>query len=134
MSREHERTFVWHFAQPVAAIWPALADTQRFNEAAGLPKHEITESLRADGSVRYHAQTRFKGFDLRWREGRVEWVEYHWFRHLRVFESGPLRTIDAHLSFEPEGTGCIGRYRLRASARNALGAAILATGFFEAPR
>ena len=130
MSREHERTFVWHFERPVEAIWPALADTQRFNEAAGLPKHEITESLRQDGSVRYHASARFKGFELRWREVPVEWIEHRWFRHLRVFESGPLRTIDAHLSLEAEGGGCIGRYRLRARAANPIGAALLATGFF----
>ena len=130
MSRVHERTFVWQFEHPVEAIWPALADTQRFNEAAGLPKHEITESVREDGSVRYHAHTRFKGFELRWREIPVEWIEHRWFRHQRVFESGPLRTIDAQLSFSPTDAGCVGHYRLRASAANPLGAALLGLGFF----
>jgi len=37
------RTFVWRFDQPPEALWPALANTARWNEAAGLPKHRIAE-------------------------------------------------------------------------------------------
>src|SRR3546814_1568371 len=32
-----------------AAIWPLLADTVRFNEAAGLPRYDVAETLQGDG-------------------------------------------------------------------------------------
>ena len=36
-------------------LWRILADTERFNEAAGLPIHKITETPRADGGESYRA-------------------------------------------------------------------------------
>ena len=46
-----QRVWEWKFASPPAAIWPSMADTARFNEAAAMPKHEIIETPRPDGSV-----------------------------------------------------------------------------------
>ena len=31
----------WEFEHSPAEVWPLLADTARFNEAAGLPKHPV---------------------------------------------------------------------------------------------
>ena len=56
MSDAERRSWTWHFKSPPAAIWPLLADTARFNEAAGLPRHRITEIPQADGSVRPEAR------------------------------------------------------------------------------
>ena len=53
MSTARRRTWVWHFERPSAEIWPIMADTARFNEAAALPKHDIEEIPQADGSVLY---------------------------------------------------------------------------------
>jgi hypothetical protein len=52
------QTWEWNFDQPVSAMWPLLADTARFNEAASLPRHQITEIPQADGSVHYFAKAR----------------------------------------------------------------------------
>ena len=49
LGRRRSRTFVWRFENPVEKIWPILSDTDRFNEAAGLPKSDIEERPRADG-------------------------------------------------------------------------------------
>ncbi len=35
MAKVHTRTFEWGFDAPPGALWPALGDTARFNEAAG---------------------------------------------------------------------------------------------------
>ena len=64
MTDVKRRIFVWHFDSPVEAIWPVLADTARFNEAANVPKHDIDEIAQADGSVRYMARARKGPFKL----------------------------------------------------------------------
>ncbi len=130
MGRLQSRTFVWRFDSPPGAVWPALADTVRVNECAGLPKHTIEEQAEPDGSVRFIARTRKGPIALEWEEIPVEWVASQWFRHERVFTKGPLRSLIATLRLEPDGSGAIGRYTLEASARTLLGRATLATGFF----
>ncbi len=135
MVKVYSRTFEWRFDQPPGAVWPALADTARFNEAAGLPKHQIEEVGQPDGSVRCFARARKGWFDLAWEEVPVEWVDGQWFRHLRIFSKGPIRTLCATLRLDPDGrSGAVGHYTIDASAANPLGALILATGFFPAAK
>ena len=132
MSKVYSRTFEWRFDSPPESIWQAMADTARFNEAAGLPLHTIAEEAQPDGSVRYFAEARKGPFALAWEEIPVEWVDGKWFRHLRVFSKGPLRTLCATLRLEPDGDGgAIGHYTLDASAANPIGTLILATAFFD---
>jgi class 3 adenylate cyclase len=124
------RTWIWRFDRPVEAIWPVLADTARFNEAAGLPKHAISETPRNDGSVEYLARARLGPLTLEWEEKPVNWVDRQWFQHCRVFRSGPLAFLCATLRMLPEGDGCRCEYTVDVAARNALGRFMLATGFF----
>ncbi len=132
MPRVYSRTFEWRFDSPPEAIWQAMADTARFNEAAGLPKHHIEEATQPDGSVRYFAEARKGPFNLAWEEVPVEWVDGQWFRHLRVFSKGPLRTLCATLRVEPDGDGgTVGHYTIDADAANPIGTMILATAFFD---
>ncbi len=131
MSKVHARTFVWHFDHPAHEIWPALADTQRFNEAADLPKHQLTEEAAEDGSVRFFAEAKKGVVNLAWEEIPVEWVDGQWFRHLRVFSKGPIKTLCATAQFEDTADGgstCT--YLLEASSRTLFGEIVLRTGFF----
>ncbi|HLB79209.1 MAG TPA: adenylate/guanylate cyclase domain-containing protein [Dongiaceae bacterium] len=125
------RTWIWRFDRPASEIWPALADTARFNEAAGLPNHEIEEIAQGDGSVLYLGRMRRGPFRLEWREKPVNWVFDRWFEHRREFRHGPLRTLTASFELAPDGEGCRGTYTLEAAAANPLGWLILATGFFH---
>jgi len=124
------RTWTWRFDAPPSPVWTAMADTARFNEAAGLPKHAIVETPRPDGSVEYVGKARKGPFALEWREHPVNWVHERWFEHRRTFLKGPLRTLYATLRLSPEGRGTRGDYTVEATAANPLGALILATGFF----
>ena len=54
MSRARQATWEWRFAEPPERLWPALADTARFNEAAELPRHRIEEVLQPDEIGRAH--------------------------------------------------------------------------------
>lgn len=131
MPRTYKRSFQYRFAHPVETVWPALADTARFNEAAGFPKHAIREVEQEDGAVRLFASGNFSGVQMEWEEFPVEWVYGQWFWHWREFSKGPFRTIGAMVEFEPTADGgCICRYEVGATGRTALGHLILNTGFF----
>ncbi|HJO69995.1 MAG TPA: hypothetical protein QF804_09995 [Rhodospirillales bacterium] len=80
MAFEKSRTWKWRFEIPVETIWPVLADTARFNEAAQLPRQWIEEIPRTDGSVR-------------------------WLEHRRDSLNGPLRSLTARLAFAADGAG-----------------------------
>lgn len=128
------RTWQWSFKNAPAAIWPLLADTARFNEAAALPRHDITEIPRSDGSVDYFGRAKMGPFLLKWQERPVNWVSDQFFEHIRDFSNGPLGQLGARfeLSPDPATGGAIGRYTLSAAPRNWLGRLLLATRFFAA--
>ncbi|MBT5498134.1 MAG: adenylate/guanylate cyclase domain-containing protein [Alphaproteobacteria bacterium] len=130
MADVRKRLFEWEFDSPVEKVWPVLADTARFNEAAGLPKHDIIETPRADGSVEYLGRTKMGPTELEWEDHPVNWVYGRWFEHRRTFRKGPLTSLVAHLAFTPSPTGCRGEYSLQAEAANLIGRTLLATGFF----
>ncbi len=131
MARLHARSWVWRFEAPRERIWPLLADTARFNEAAGLPLHQVEETPRPDGSVLYTARARKGPFDLIWEEKPCNWVTNHWFEHCRLFSKGPLASLCARFELAPAGDGCTGTYRITAEANNLLGVVMLKAGFLN---
>lgn len=131
MGKRYSRMFEWHFDVPREKLWPSLADTARFNEAAGLPKHDIEEIPQEDGSVVYLGHVRLGPISMNWRDWPVNWVTGEWFEHRRDFSRGPLKKLNALLRFVPEGEGCRCEYHLEAEAANLLGHIILSTNFFK---
>jgi len=131
MSMPRRRSWVWHFERPPAEIWPIMADTARFNEAAALPKHDIEEIPQADGAVLYLGRLKRGPFTLVWREKPVNWIDGQWFEHCREFRNGPFKSLCATFALAPEGTGCRGTYTLTVEPANLLGLAILAGGFIR---
>ncbi len=133
MSYLQSRSWTWSFRNPPAAIWPLLADTARFNEAANLPRHKITEIPGPDGAVAYFGEVRMGPFDIKWQERPVNWISGQFFEHVRDFSSGPLSQLGAHLDLSCDpGTGkAIATYTLSARPRNWVGRLLLATKFFS---
>lgn len=131
MANTHSHQWHWPFDKPVAEVWSVFADTARFNEASDFPRHEITESLQADGSVRYYASGKLGNFPLEWEEIPTNWVEQQWFAHQRRFSKGPFRVFHVDVKMEPTATGCICHYTLTAEPANAIGHVMIATGFFR---
>lgn len=136
MAKVWRRTFVWQFPGIApAALWPALADTGRWNEAAGIPKHAITEHEQPDGRVHFLAETRHMGLRLAWREIPVEWVDGTWFRHCREFSTGPFCSLCATLTLEDDGKGgTTGHYVVEITPANILATLGLATVVFPVIR
>src|SRR5882672_1135028 len=79
------RSWEWRFDQPPDLVWPVVADTARFNEAAKLPKYQVEDVPAADGRVLRLARAKVGGFPLEWEERPYEWVQNRSFRQTRLF-------------------------------------------------
>jgi class 3 adenylate cyclase len=125
------RSVTWRFEGIApAAIWQSLADTARFNEAAKLPRHEIIETPRPDGSVAYFARGKQGPILLEWEELPVNWVTNRWFEHTRIFSRGPLASLTAHFAIDGDANGSTGVYTIAAAPAGPLGWAMLHSGAF----
>jgi class 3 adenylate cyclase len=130
MGKIKRRSWEWRFDQPPAAVWSVMADTARFNEAAGMPKQQIEEAPQPDGSVRFFARLRKGPIELAWEERPVNWVADRWFEHCRDFTRGPLEKLCARIELRPDGAGTVGTYEIEVAPRGLLGAAMIGSGAF----
>ena len=127
-------SFEWDFDVPVEAMWSVLADTARFNEAAGFPKHDIEEIPQSDGSVRFIAHSRLGLLSLEWEDYPQNWIHNRWFRHLREFKTGPIKTLCATYEVFAKQEGSSSRYSVEIDPANLLGRVVLRLGMFRAIR
>ena len=61
-------------ASPPEALWPILADTDRFNRAVGLSRIAV-QPLEGAGAARYLVATTLGGFRVEYEERPAEFVE-----------------------------------------------------------
>jgi class 3 adenylate cyclase len=106
------RTWTWHVDLPPERLWPVLADTNRFNEAMGLPPYVLQETPQPDGSVLRRGKAKVGGFALEWEEKPYEWVHGRHFRQSRIFSKGPFRRFGPVLDLERDGSGSRVTYTL----------------------
>ena len=133
MSNLARHAFERRFEAPRSKVWEAMADTARYNESLGLPKHEIREEQQADGSVRFFATAKIGPVKLAWEDIPQEWVHGRWFRHLRLFSKGPLKSLKAIVGFDDaEDGGSVCRYALEVEPSGLFGRLLLKLGFFKA--
>lgn len=130
MNTVKKQTFVWNLDVPAEQLWWVLADTARFNEAAGFPKHDIEEIPQTDGSVEFVARAKIGPFTLVWDEEPQNWVENRWFRHRRCFRNGPISALCATLVICPQAGRSRAEYTVEIEAANPLGRLLLRTGLF----
>jgi class 3 adenylate cyclase len=94
-------TWTWTFDLAPAALWPVLADTNRFNEAMGLPAYGLEETPQPNGTVLRRGKAKVAGFALEWEEKPYEWIWGRHFRQARVFTRGPFRRFGPVFDLEP---------------------------------
>ena len=103
------------------AVWRIMADTARFNEAAGFPKHEITEQVGSDGALEYIGRAKLGPFNIVWRDIPIDWIEGEVFTHCNEFIGGPIAGLCVTLELTADGEGTRGDYCLTIEPRNRLG-------------
>ena len=99
------RTWTWTFDLAPDRLWPVLADTNRFNEAMGLPAYTLEPTLQPNGTVVRRGQGKAAGFTLAWEEKPYEWIAGRHFRQTRVFTKGPFRRFGPVFDLKPDGKG-----------------------------
>lgn len=99
------RTWTWTFDLPPDQLWPVVADTNRLNEALGLPPYTLEETPQANGTVLRRGRAKAAGFMLAWEEKPYEWIWGRHFRQSRVFTQGPFRRFGPVFDLEPDGNG-----------------------------
>jgi class 3 adenylate cyclase len=125
------RNWQWHIAQPPEALWPLIADTARFNEAAKLPKYQVEDIVQPDGRVLRLARATIGGIKLEWEERPYEWVRDRSFRQTRIFRKGPLRRFGPVVELRREGGGTLLSYTLTGEPKGVVGALLFRLGFLE---
>ncbi len=105
MANPARRTWSWTFNLPPEELWPVLADTNRFNEAMGLPPYALEETPQPNGTVLRRGKGKAAGFTLEWEEKPYEWIAGRHFRQARLFTKGPFRRFGPVFDLEPDGKG-----------------------------
>src|SRR3546814_16422345 len=70
-----------------------VCSSDLFNEAAGLPRYDVVETLQADDSVLFEGRLKRGPLDITWHEIPQNWVAQRWFEHRREFYNGPLKDL-----------------------------------------
>jgi adenylate cyclase len=118
----------WEFdlrASP-QALWPLVADTNRFNRDAGVP--DVTE-MKPDGAKRRGAR-RLRlsklGVGVEWDEEPFEWIRPFRFGVVRRYRSGPVAEMRVSARLDArEGGGTHLVYEVHARPRGVLGRAAI---------
>jgi class 3 adenylate cyclase len=112
----------WLLRAAPAALWPLVADTNRFNRDTGIPA--VTRV--AEGPARPNARRRLRlsrfGLPVEWEEEPFEWVWPERFGVVRRYRTGPVAELRVlvELAPRPEG-GTRLAYQVWARPRGLLG-------------
>ena len=99
-------TWTWTFDLPPGELWPVLADTNRFNEAMGLPPYVLEETPQPNGTVLRRGKGKAAGFTLG-MGGEALRVDRRAATSARPasFTKGPFRRFGPVFDLEPDGKG-----------------------------
>jgi class 3 adenylate cyclase len=125
-----ERHYRWEWALRAspAALWPRVADTNRFNRDAGVP---AVQPAPGGGGDLENARRRLRlirfGIPVEWEEEPFEWVWPSRFGVVRRYRSGPITELRVLVELSPRSpTGTTLVYQVWVRPRNLLGAVVVA--------
>lgn len=103
MAKEHHFKWEWDFRSPPEAIWPYIADTNRFNQDARIPGvRRVAGAAVGDGT---RLQMTVSGMTLEWDEAPFEWTAPSRFAVVRRYHRGPLEQVRMDAELTPRDGG-----------------------------
>lgn len=96
--------FTWELNSPPEQLWPYVSDTERINEALGLPAVEFEEQQTSTGLQRT-GRFQLAGMTIEWEEHPFEWIEGRRFGVFREFSKGPFRWFSSAVNMECTASG-----------------------------
>ncbi|MDA1053443.1 MAG: serine/threonine-protein kinase [Planctomycetota bacterium] len=100
-----EFEFTWTLSSSAAQLWPFVANTDRLNQAMGLPPARFSTSNDPERGVRRFAETRIAGQRIAWEEHPFEWIEGRRMSVLREFLHGPFDWFVNIVELTPQADG-----------------------------
>lgn len=102
--REASEVLRRRIAAPAPLVWALVADTNRFDRAAGLAAGTYRFREMPDGSRERVASAKQAGFTLEWIEPAYDWLEGRFVRGARTFTKGPPKAggFSVELTPDPE--------------------------------
>ncbi len=94
----------WTLRAPPEALWPHVADTDRFNKAVGLAPVQFTDEVGPDGPKRT-GHLKVLGMVVTWREYPFEWVRAREHAVFRSYTSGPIGALWNKVTLVPREDG-----------------------------
>lgn len=127
MTREFHHRWEWRLRSSPEALWPLVADTNRFDRDAGLPPVERLRKPDADERVSGHrVRIKLGGMKIEWDEKPFEWVRPERFGVERDYLTGPIKKLRVLLELNPDaGGGTRLVYQVWSQPRNLLGALLI---------
>ena len=125
--REFHYRWEYDLSASPQALWPFVADTNRFNRDAGLPDVASVEAESAPGKIKRRRLRLSKlGVGVEWEEEPFEWIRPYRFGVVRRYKTGPVAEarVTAEMR-EREGGGTHLVYQVWATPRGALGRAVI---------
>ena len=120
MAKEFYYRWQWDLESSPRALWPLVADTNRFNKDAGLPPVE-----RATGEALRNARRQLRffklGVEVAWEEEPFQWVEPRQFSVVRRYAKGPIAELRVAVELIPQAGGTRLVYEVWARPGNMLG-------------
>ncbi len=117
--REFHYRWEWELRSSPAALWPLIADTNRFNRDARVPA--LDERGVGRNARRLLGFSKL-GIGVEWEEEPFEWLEPRRFSVVRRYLQGPLTTMRVLVELQPLSPGGTRlRYEVWATPRNAFG-------------
>jgi class 3 adenylate cyclase len=118
LRRESHYRWQWRLRSSPDALWPLVADTNRFNRDAGVPPLE--QGAVGRGGRRLLGLSKL-GIPVEWEEEPFEWIEPFRFAVIRRYSRGPLAEMRVAVELRPEGEGTTLVYEVWARPGNVLG-------------
>jgi class 3 adenylate cyclase len=119
--RELRYRFVWRLEASPEALWPYVADTNRFNRETGVPAVFPDAEPSTTGGMR-RLRLRAAGRSIPFQEAPFEWVRPRRFGVERLYERGPIAGLRVLVELEPRpDRGTVLTYSIQARPRGLLG-------------
>lgn len=114
--------WVWNLQSSPEALWPLVADTNRFDRDTGVPKlHQVVDGQRMPNARLRMRQYQY-GIPMEQIQEPYEWVYPHRYGVIRHYRVGPLARLRVEVEFQPlpdGGTRCL--YEVWARGSNIIG-------------
>jgi len=97
--------YQWKLRSSSESLWPYLSNTDRVNQAVGLPAVKYKTFQDPKLGMRRIATVRAMGMTMEWEEHPFEWIEGRRLSVLRQFPSGPFHWFTNVVELNPLSDG-----------------------------